>query len=84
MATQIRQVIARVTGEENFEKHLSVITGQVQTIDKEYYKAAIAKVQTFFERFILPEIMKLSELEAVNINRLYRKLDLNKLYVNSI
>ena len=82
MTTQIRQVIAKVTGEENFEKHLSVITGHVQTIDKEFYKSAIDKVQTFFERFILPEILKLSELEAANIDKLYRKLDLNKLYVD--
>ncbi len=82
MTTQIKQVIAKVTGREDFDKHLSLITGQIQTIDKAFYIEAVKKIQTFYKSFIAPEVKKLSESELQNLERLYKKLNLDALYVD--
>lgn len=84
MSVQIKQVIAKATGNVNYEDALKMITGPVMTIDKEFYLKQLSNIQIYFEKFILPEIKKLSEQEAIKLDRLYRQVDLSKVYVTRV
>lgn len=82
MSIRIDKTIARVSGSTNYMKDLSQVTGNMNSIDKEFYLNQIAKIKTTYENGI---VKVLEEIEANDIveklKKAYAELDLNKIYV---
>lgn len=85
MTTRIDRTMSKISGAKNYMDQLAQITGQINSIDEEFYTTQISKIKSIYKQCIIKSLTDAKLNDLINeLETNYTSLDLDSLYCEKV